>query len=121
MKPLSLLWALPVGLISVFWQVAAYYIRFGQFNPYSSFSDYIWFFISGSLGGLILVFFINQQFTQKGRLTVLSAFVLGTPVAMIFMVGGGLLGLAGILILPQIPWLIFSWIGSLLGKFLMKG
>jgi len=120
MKPLSLLWALPVGLVSVIWQVVAYYVRFGQVNPYAEFRDYVWFFIGGSLGGLILVLFMNWQTSTRGRWSVLTAFVLATPVAMIFMVGGGLFGLVSVLIFPQIPWLIFTWIGSLAGKFLSR-
>ncbi len=121
MKPLPLWWSLPVGLVSVIWQVVAYYVRFGQVNPYATFREYVWFFIGGSLGGLILVMFVNGQTSMRARWSVFTAFALATPVAMIFMVGGGLFGLVSVLIFPQIPWLIFTWVGSLVGKFLMRG
>jgi hypothetical protein len=51
---------------------------------------------------------------------VLIAFLLVSPVAMLFMLGGGLLGWNGILLFPQIPWALFTWIGSLVGKRWMK-
>ena len=120
MKKVSMLWSLLVGLVSVLWQTFSYYFRFGRFNPYSLWTDYLWFFIAGVLGGVILVLFLNRQTTSKGRWSVLGAFILATPVAMIFMVGGGLLGFIGILIFPQIPWTITSWLGSWLGKFLSQ-
>lgn len=121
MRSIPLWWALPVGLVSVVWQATAYFIRFGQFNPYATFRDYVWFFIGGTLGGLILVMFMNRQPAEKGRWAVLIAFVLATPVAMIFMVGGGLFGLVSVLIFPQIPWLIFTWIGFLVGGYISRG
>ena len=120
MNLLSYGWSLLVGVIAVVWQILSYYFRFGQFNPYAPWSDYIWFFLSGSLGGLILVMFLNRQTASKSWWSVLIAFVLATPVAMIFMLGGGLLNFGGTLILPQIPWFIFTWIGSLVGKFLSR-
>lgn len=121
MKKASVPWALLVGLISVIWQVLSYYFRFGQLNPYAPWLDYVWFFLSGTLGGLILILFLNRQSANRAWWSVLTAFVLGTPVAMIFMVGGGLLGFIGILLFPQLPWFIFTWLGSLVGKFLSRG
>ena len=121
MKTLSVFWAFLVGLVSVVWQVFTYYVRFGKFNPYAAWTDYLWFFIAGSLGGLILIFFLNRQITGRAWWSVMVAFLMATPVAMIFMVGGGLLGFIGTLVFPQIPWLLFTWIGSLVGKFLSRG
>ncbi len=39
---------------------------------------------------------------------------------MIFMLGGGLLGWVGMLLFPLLPWLLFMWIGSLVGKFILR-
>lgn len=120
MKKISVFWAMVVGLVSVILQVLTYYFRFGQLNPYSPWLDYVLFFLSGTLGGLILIFFLNRQSANKAWWSVLTAFVLAAPVAMIFMVGGGLLGFIGILLFPQLPWFIFTWLGSLVGKFLSR-
>lgn len=120
MKTLSVGWSLLSGLAAVVWQVVSYYLRFGRLNPHAAWTDYLTFFVAGALGGLLLVFFFNRQPVQKGRWSVLVAFVLAFPVAMIFMLGGGLLGWVGMLLFPLLPWLLFMWIGSLVGKFVLR-
>lgn len=121
MKRISMAWALLVGLVSVLWQVLTYLFRFGELNPHAPFMDYVFFFLSGTIGGLILIFFLNRQSAAKAWWSVLIAFLLGTPLAMLFILGGGMLGYIGILIFPQIPWFIFTWLGSLVGRFLSRG
>jgi hypothetical protein len=91
-------------------------MRFGRMNTDSTFVDYILFFIAGTLGGLILIYFLNKQTSNAKRWVVLIVFLLATPVAMIFILGGGLLGGVGVILFPQIPWALFTWIGSLVGK-----
>src|SRR5688572_22629783 len=88
MKKLSLYWSGVVGIISVLWQVLTYYIRFGKFNEFATPIEYLMFFIAGVLGGLILIFFLNRHDTSKGWWSVMIAFILAFPVAMIFMLGG---------------------------------
>lgn len=58
--------AFVVGIVSVLWQVFTYYLRFGEINPYASRLDYLWFFLSGTLGGLLLIWFINLNPQIKG-------------------------------------------------------
>jgi hypothetical protein len=50
----------------------------------------------------------------------LFAFLLASPIALFLMIAGGLLGIPGILLLPQIPWLFFAWIGSFVGTRLSR-
>jgi hypothetical protein len=120
MKKVSLYWSAAVGLISTLLQVLGYYIRFGELNEFATVPEYLAFFAAGLLGGLILIFFLNRQESSKGWWAVMIAFVLATPVAMIFMLGGGMLGYIGILIFPLIPWAIVTWLGSIIGKFISK-
>ena len=120
MNKIAFYWSGIVGLISIVWQVFTYYMRFGKFNEFAGIAEYVMFFLAGTLGGLILIFFLNRQDTIKGWWVVMIAFASATPVAMIFMIGGGLLGFIGTLIFPQIPWGIFTWLGSIIGKFLGK-
>jgi hypothetical protein len=47
---------------------------------------------------------------------VLAAFLLASPAALLMMLAGGLFGPLGILLWPQIPWALFTWIGSILGQ-----
>lgn len=121
MKKVSFYWALPMGLLTVAAQVLNFYVRFGRWNTDAFFLDYLLMFLAGALGGLILIFFLNRQASSEKRWIVLIAFLLGSPVALFMMILGGLLGLPGILILPQIPWALFAWIGSLVAKSVSRG
>jgi hypothetical protein len=106
-----------VGSLSVAAQITRFYVRFGRLNTDATFTEYLLFFLSGALGGAILVFFLNRQASIRRRWVVLIAFLLASPIALVMMLGGGMLGWIGLLILPQIPWALFTWIGSLVGKF----
>jgi hypothetical protein len=116
MKKVSWYWALLVGLLVVAAQVITFYIRFGRWNTNAFIVDYLLIFLAGALGGLILIYFLNRQPSSDARFIVTIAFLLATPLALIMMIAGGLLGIPGILIFPQIPWALFSWIGSLVAK-----
>ncbi len=120
MKTLSPLWSCLVGLLTVLYQVVTFYVRFGRWNTDASITDYVSFFLAGALGGWILVFFLNRQATSARRWVVLIAFLLASPVAMFMMLGGGLLGPLGTLIFPQVPWALFSWLGSLAGRLVLR-
>jgi len=106
-----------VGLLSAAAQIITFYARFGRWNTDSTFIDYLLFFLAGTLGGLILIYFLNRQTSIAKRWTVLIAFLLVSPAAMLFMLAGGLLGWISVLIFPQIPWALFTWIGSLVGRW----
>jgi len=117
MKTLSPYWALVVGFLSVAAQVVAFYARFGRWNTESPFTDYLFFFLAGALGGSILIFILNRQSSAGGRWIVLVSFLMAAPLALFMMIGGGLLGPLGILIFPQILWVLITWLGSLLARF----
>jgi hypothetical protein len=116
LKKISTYWSALVGLLSVTAQVATYYARFKRWNTDATFTEYLLFFIAGTLGGLILVYFMNKQTSIAKRWAVLIAFVLASPIAMFFMLGGGLLGWFGVILFPQVPWALVTWIGSLVGR-----
>jgi len=118
-KKIPLYFSFLVGLRTIVYQVVAFNIRFGRINTNSSIVDYILFFLAGSIGGWILVTFLNRQTSIARRWVVLIAFLLATPVAMFFIFLGGSLGGIGVLIFPQIPWTLVTWIGSRAGG-LMK-
>ena len=120
MKKLSLYWALLLGLLSIIVQAVTFYLRFDMWNDSSSALDYLLFFVAGTLGGLILIYFLNRQTSTTAWWVELIVFLLATPVAMMFMIGGGLLGPLGVLLFPQIPWALFAWIGGLIAKFVTR-
>jgi len=121
MKAVSVYWALLVGLLAVAAQVLTYLLRFGRWNTVSPFVDYLFFFLAGTMGGWILIFFLNRQPSAGRRRIVLFAFLLASPLALFMMVGGGLLGPLGVFLFPQIPWTISAVFGSWAGGLLAKG
>jgi hypothetical protein len=120
MKSIPHYWAFSIGLLSLLAQVLTYFLRFGQLNTQASPAEYVLFFLSGSLGGVIFLFFLNRQTHARTRWIVLGVFLLATPFALLMMLGGGLFGPLGILLLPQIPWALIIWMGSLLGGALAR-
>jgi hypothetical protein len=119
-KRIPIQWALLVALLIVAAQVLTFYVRFGRWNTDAFIVDYLLIFLAGALGGIILIYFLNGQSSLDARFIVVIAFVLASPIALFMMIGGGLLGIPGILILPQIPWAIFTWIGSFVGQRLSR-
>lgn len=115
-RSLSFSWALVVGLLAIVAQVVTFYIRFGFFNTQASFANYVSFFLAGTLGGSILIWFLNREESARARRIVLIAFLLASPLALISMLAGGLFGPLGVLIAPQIPWALFTWLGALVSK-----
>ena len=113
-------WALLVGLLMVAGQVVTFYVRFGRWNTDAFIVDYVLIFLAGALGGLILIYFLNRQSSSDARFIVLIAFLLASPIALFLMIAGGLFGVLGILILPQIPWALFAGIGSFVGRRLSR-
>jgi hypothetical protein len=116
MKTTSWVWAMAVGVLCVVVQILIFFIRFERWNTEATFTDYLLFFLAGTLGGLILIYFLNKQTSVTQRWVVLILFLLASPIALLFMLGGGLLGPLGVLIFPQIPWVLVMWIGSWMGK-----
>lgn len=121
MKPIVAYWAFAVGPFSVAAQMVSFYLLFGYWNTASPVVDYMFFFLAGSLGGLVLIFFLNRPATRRGRWMVLAGFLLASPIALIMMVMGGLSGWLGVLLLPQAPWAFSAWLGSLGERLLATG
>ena len=120
LQKVSLYWAFLVALLSPAAQALEYYFRFNRWNTEATITEYFLFFLAGSLGGVILIFFINRQVSTRRRWVVLIAFLLASWIALIMMIAGGLLGPIGVLLFPQIPWALFTWIGSWLAKFIVR-
>ena len=118
MRKISVYWSLPLGLLCAAAQIVAFYVRFGRWNTDAAFADYLSFFVAGTFGGWILIYFLNKGTTSRQRWMVLAAFLLASPFAMLLMLAGGLLGWPGVLVLPLIPWALFTWAGSLAGRLI---
>jgi DMSO reductase anchor subunit len=119
-RELSYWWAAAIGLLFPILQALIYYIRFGILNPYAPLIDYILFFLAGTLGGLILIALLRRSETKSAKWSVSLAYLLGTPVAFLGSLGGGLFGPVGVILLPTIIWAVFSLIGYWLGSLFSK-
>ena len=113
-------WAALIGLFFPVLQSTIYYFRFRVLNPYAGPLDYALFFLAGALGGLILIAFLRSSRTKAARWIVVAAFLLATPFATLGMLGGSLLGLFGIVLLPGAIWAIFTGIGFWIGRFFSR-
>ena len=118
MKKVPLYWALVVALFAIAAQVVWFFFRFGHWNIDASVTDYLLFLLAGTIGGVILIYFLNRQASILQRWIVIVAFLLAFPVAVFVMLLGGLFGPLGIILFPQIPLALLTWIGSLLGKII---
>jgi len=120
-KPeLSYWWATLIGLLFSVLQIVIYYVRFGQLNPYAPLTDYLLFFLAGILGGLALIAFLRRSGTMAAKWSVTLAFLLGTPLAFLGSLGGGLLGSVGAVLFPVLVWTMFSLIGYWGGRLFSK-
>lgn len=101
--------------------MTGFYFRFGRLAPEeSSPLDFLWFFLGGLGGGLLLIYFLNRNSSKSARWIILIGFTLGAYPAMLAMLGGGLIGQIGIILLPMFVWGIFTGIGHLLGKLFVR-
>ena len=120
MKTISPYWAALAGLLAIVAQVLIYYVRFAAWNSNATLFEYLMFFLAGALGGWVLIYFLNRQVSLRRRWIVLIAFLLATPTALYVMILGGLFGPLGALIVPQIPWALAAWIGSLVASLIFR-
>jgi hypothetical protein len=120
-KPkLSYWWAILFGLLFPVVQIGIYYFRFGRLNPYSPLLDYIMFFLTGTVGGLIFIALLRRSGTKAAQWSVTLAFLLATPIATLGMLGGGLLGPVGVVLFPTLIWGIITTIGYLIGGLISR-
>jgi hypothetical protein len=119
-KKMSYWWAVLIGLVFPILQVVIYFLRFGEMNPYAVIVDHLWFFLSGAVGALLLILLLRRSQTPVQKWIVALAYLLGTPISTLMMVGGGLLGPIGIILFPLFNWFLFCGFGFLVGRFLSR-
>ena len=120
-KKISYRWSALVGLLTIAAQIVFFFYRFGSL-PSSEINllDYLFIFLGGIAGGLVLIFFWNRSRTLITRLLVLVFFLAAAYPSMTAMLSGGLLGPFGIILLPTLYWIIITGIGYLIGRWLSK-
>lgn len=117
-KP-SFLWALAIGVAFPILQVLIFFIRFQSLNPDASLVDYLYFFISGLLIGIALIYFVRRSQTQATYWGTIIGFVIGIPLALVGMLLGGLMGFVGV-ILSISPVIFTTGVGYFVGQLWNK-
>lgn len=118
-KP-SFLWAFAIGLLFPVLQVVIFFLRFQNINPDASFSDYLFFFITGSIIGFALIYFLRRSETRRTSNATIIGFVIGVPLALIGMLLGGLMGTFGIILFGISPAIFLTAIAYFIGRGLSK-
>jgi hypothetical protein len=119
-KKLSFWWAAPIGLIFPVLQIAIYYFRFEELDPYTPWLDYLWYYLAGVAGVLLLILLLHRSRTRMQKWIVFLAFLLATPISSLMMRSGGVLGPLGIILFPTLNWVLFSGFGFLVGRFFSR-
>jgi hypothetical protein len=120
-KKISYWWAVPIGLVFPALQALIYFLRFGGWNPYAGWLDYVLFFTAAALGGLVLIAFLRASRAPAARWIVLGAYLLATPFALMGMLAGGLLGPLGVILFSLVIWAVFTAIGYFVGRLAVRG
>ena len=119
-KKMSFWWSVPIGLVFPVLQIAIYYLRFNEMDPYTPLLDYLWFYMAGVAGVLLLIFLLRRSRTGIQKWLVVIAFLLATPISTSVMVGGGAFGPIGIILAPLFIWTLFCGFGYLVGRFFSR-
>ncbi len=118
-KP-SFFWALAVGLLFPVLQVVIFLIRFGRLDTEAPITDYLLFFLAGSLIGVALIYFLRRSETQSVFNATLVAFIISLPFALFGMVVGGVVGVVGIFLLGVSPAVFITGVGYFIGRAFAK-
>jgi hypothetical protein len=119
-KPISYWWAIAIGLITAVLQALIYILRFGGWNPYATLLDHALFFVVGALGGLVLIAFVRASRTPAARWTVLAAYLLAMPLALMGMLVGGLLGPLAVVLFSLVILSVFTAVGYFEGGYFSR-
>jgi hypothetical protein len=118
-KP-SFLWALAIGVLFPVIQVVTFLLRFHHWNTEAALVDYLFFYISGTLIGLGLVYFLRRSENRNVQRATLIGFVVGIPFVLFGMIIGPLAGPLGGIILGMSPGIFMTAVGYFLGLAFSK-
>lgn len=117
-KP-SFIWALLIGLLFPVLQTLIFFARFQRLNADASLIDYVYFFVTGVLIGVALIYFLRRSQTKSMYRGAVTGFIIGIPLALFGMLFGGLLGFFGV-ILSSSPAIFTTAIGYFIGRAFAK-
>jgi hypothetical protein len=113
-KP-SFLWSLVIGILFPILAVVYFLLRFQRWNTDAAAIEYLFFYISGTLIGLGLIYFLRRSDNRNVQRATIIGFIAGIPFALFGMVMGGLGGPLGAIILGMSPGIFMTAMGYFLG------
>jgi hypothetical protein len=118
-KP-SFLSALAIGILFPVLVVVYFFLRFHRWNTNAAPIEYLFFYISGTLIGLGLIYFLRRTENRSVQRATIIGFIAGIPFALFGMVIGGLAGPLGAIILGMSPGIFMTAVGYFLGLSFSK-
>jgi hypothetical protein len=118
-KP-SFLWALAIGALFPVLQLAIFLFRFNRWNTDAPVIEYLFFYISGAMIGLGVIYFLRRSENKGAQRGTIIGFVIGIPFALFGMTMGGLAGPLGAIILGMSPGVFMTAVGYFLGLAFSK-
>lgn len=118
-KP-SFLWAIAIGLLFPILQVVIFFLRFQNINPDAGLTDYLYFFVTGLLIGVILIYFLRRSDSSNAYRGAMIGFVIGIPLALLGMLLGGLAGAFGAILFGISPNVFTIVLGYFIGRATSK-
>lgn len=115
-KKVSFLWSFGVGLLILVLSFAMFLLGFGNSDTGASLIDYVMIFLTGTLIGLVLVYFLRRSEKKSIYNATLIAFVISLPLALFGVVFGSVVGGIGILLLGVSPSVFITGVVYYIGR-----
>ncbi|MFN8382677.1 MAG: hypothetical protein U0V02_12085 [Anaerolineales bacterium] len=115
-KKVSFLWSFGVGLLILVLSFVMFLLGFGNSDTGASVIDYVMIFLTGTLIGLVLVYFLRRSEKKSIYNATLIAFVISLPFALFGVVFGSVVGGIGILLLGVSPSVFITGVVYYIGR-----
>lgn len=114
-KKTSFVWSLGVGLLFVVLSFIMFLSGYGSLES-GTLTVYGMIFLSGTLIGVVLVYFLRRSEKQSVSKVTMVAFVLSLPFAMFGVMFGSIVGGTGIFLLGVSPAVFVIGVSFYLGR-----
>lgn len=119
-KKISFAWSLGVGLIFFVLSLVIFISGFGNSGTQAPLMSYVMVFLSGTLIGAVLVYFLRLSEQAALFKVTLISFGVSIPFAIFGLVFGGVVGGIGLFLLVVSPSVFITGLGHYLGRIFIR-
>lgn len=119
-KKISFLWAFGAGALFLVLSLVMLLFGFGNLNSQAPIVDYVIVFLTGTLIGVALVYFLRRSEQPSVFKATLIAFAISVPFALFGITFGGMVGGIGIFFLGVSPAIFITAVGYFIGRAFVK-